>query len=434
MADNTFRFGITTSYISNRGPLFAAQEVVSNHIDAGGSIEDVRFSKDKTTLTSGSAVLIEKHHVTCLGETTKADNDTMIGHFGEGLKLAAVIALRNGGSCVVATPSFTATYFLKDEIPNLKVLHVRFTSRSSVKSGTEVRLCIPNSDLTEVKKRYLPDHLNYRLIKKQAISTDEEENKANVYCRGVFVCKGASSSYDWNLSCETNRDRTVPSAWSLHLSTCEIMSKNLADPASSYSLDYLFKPETPKDFELDALCSYGTSFCGIPTAALTSFHSVYGPKALVSSTVPARNEQAQAAGYRVIDLDNRLRPLAPFPEVDKVFDRAEHKEVPAPSWASDCTNILLTIMKPTPNESAAEAAEVDGLLTTLKWFTPGEEDKVTCFHKDGFLWLSTSLNHPVSAAAAALTMLSLMRTGQPSTSLAFVSAMFCEHVHLSLKK
>ena len=83
---------ITPTYVSHWSWWEGARELIQNAIDSGD--HDVNFIKDSICIDSyGGKLPIQS---LLLGKTSKEDDETKIGKYGEGMKLAFLCLLREG--------------------------------------------------------------------------------------------------------------------------------------------------------------------------------------------------------------------------------------------------------------------------------------------------------------------------------------------------
>lgn len=93
MSVKTYKLPMSASYVRHWGLSEAVRELLQNHIDSPES-GSLTWGKDSLSITNNDITIPPSALV--LGGTTKADNDQMIGAFGEGFKLALLVLVRLG--------------------------------------------------------------------------------------------------------------------------------------------------------------------------------------------------------------------------------------------------------------------------------------------------------------------------------------------------
>lgn len=135
----TVELPLSRNYIRDWGVKEAVRELIQNAIDSPTAME-YAFIGD--TLTIGNRDVTLDHKTLILGNTSKANDSSKIGNFGEGYKLALLVLAREGIPVTVRNGN-------QDWIPSF---------RHSDTYGDEV-LCI---DMFEVDT-YITDRLEFRI-------------------------------------------------------------------------------------------------------------------------------------------------------------------------------------------------------------------------------------------------------------------------------
>ena len=97
-----YELTVDSNYVQDWGIPQAIREFFQNSID--GETEDpsnksfFNYNEETQTLEIGNLKSVLNIESLLLGCTTKTDNESMVGQFGEGYKLATVVLLRNGKS------------------------------------------------------------------------------------------------------------------------------------------------------------------------------------------------------------------------------------------------------------------------------------------------------------------------------------------------
>ena len=93
-----YEIPISPNYVHNWGVQEAVRELLQNAIDADkcGYKKDVLYNKESNLLTIVSTGVTLPVSSLVLGCSTKDENESLIGKYGEGYKLALVVLLRKG--------------------------------------------------------------------------------------------------------------------------------------------------------------------------------------------------------------------------------------------------------------------------------------------------------------------------------------------------
>lgn len=192
----------------------ALREIIANALD---SMSKMRIYYRYNRTGGGMAVIendegeISKRHL-IIGGTTKKDDPNTIGTFGEGLKVGALILLRNGCGVEVESGDLKFTFNMgysdkfQDSIMQVEV------SQQPFRAGTKVKLQVTKADLEAAKQLFI----QYRQHKVLAVSDKcqiIQESETGIYLHGVCVHRFTSdkqSIFSYNLKqIKLNRDRTI---------------------------------------------------------------------------------------------------------------------------------------------------------------------------------------------------------------------------------
>ncbi len=150
-----------------------------------------------------------------IGESNKSENQ--IGKYGEGLKMAALVLLRNGYECIVHTNTFKATFLLVDNVTtSIKTLGVSIQEyseepRLAEEATFNVQITTPvNSFNTYTEQIIKPEDI---LHTREGYGSIVNKTKGDIYVGDLFVCNLKSFNYAYNLypkNISLDRDRKVP--------------------------------------------------------------------------------------------------------------------------------------------------------------------------------------------------------------------------------
>lgn len=215
-----YELPLVKNYVSSWTFTDAIRELLQNSLDSDSPF-DVEFDRNVLTISSVCSSLPVSSLL--LGATTKADDDSKIGNFGEGYKLAMLVLLRQGyevqlyNDGVLWIPSFKVS-----SIYGVETLHIEEITKGSYNfpNGVQFLICGVTGD-------------DYQLIKDSCLrlQTKEEigevinttygtillESKSKVYVNGLYVCDTQNRfSYDFRPEyIKLDRDRNSVDAWKM---------------------------------------------------------------------------------------------------------------------------------------------------------------------------------------------------------------------------
>src|SRR5699024_2315989 len=186
------------------------------------------YDEENETLRIGNKTSVLDVRTLLLGETTKKDNDNLIGQFGEGYKVATLVLAREGSNVVfynygnkeVWKPRFVnsrrygaevLTFFIEkkkfwESVPNNNlVIEIDNITKEQYEKIKE-----SNLHLQEVEK--------VREVKGKGRILEDEHLRGKVFVNGLFVCdyKDYKYGYDFEPSeLELDRDRKLVSDFDL---------------------------------------------------------------------------------------------------------------------------------------------------------------------------------------------------------------------------
>lgn len=223
---STLTLPITTTYVRDWNIPQIVRELIQNGMDS--EKEGFPLTVDAT---DGGKVKITNEGVTldratlCLGQTSKAGGG-FAGKFGEGYKLAILVALRNGIDVRVRTGDETWLFFLARDpsFGNAEVIKVKIAKAPSYVKRVTFQLDAGTNDALKAKLLLSMDAV--RLPKGvRKLTTDygslllDGAYQGCVYAHGLLVCRMADSDkmiYGYDLTgLDLNRDRSIPDMWSL---------------------------------------------------------------------------------------------------------------------------------------------------------------------------------------------------------------------------
>lgn len=238
--ETTIPLTIKTTYLPNWGMWEGLRELVQNARDA-----EIEFSAPMhiTHEKAFNRLVIENIgaklpiQALLLGHTTKHDNASLIGKFGEGLKLGILALVRAGTKIQIYNgdemwyPSIAHSAVFGENVlsftvkPNKSKLH-------SDRVRIEL-LGITEADWDSIKNRFL-------FIKENAPADDEQvitysgtmltsdRFRGHIYVKGILVQKDNQLRFGYDLKdCDLDRDRRMIETYNLQYHTRQIMMSAL---------------------------------------------------------------------------------------------------------------------------------------------------------------------------------------------------------------
>lgn len=196
---NSITLGLTANYCKGWTVVQAIREILANALDT--------HTKPVITWEAGVATVTDfgsgfHPNGLLIGETTKTTSD--IGQYGEGLKVGAMVLLRNGSWVIAESLGKRYTFKMEDSVIGTQVLTIYMDTCQTPKKGTVVRFACENEQLMQAKELFL------------AITPQERYDKQIIKHMGAIYVKGlltekvkAVCGYDISAKDAMNRDRTV---------------------------------------------------------------------------------------------------------------------------------------------------------------------------------------------------------------------------------
>lgn len=253
---------LSKDYVSDWGNWEAIREILQNAIDS--KEHKVEFLDDTMTVTSFDGVIDKKHLI--LGNSSKRDDDTKIGTYGEGFKLALLVLLRenkevkihNGSD--VWTPFFDQHIEIENECLNIEIekdiLDDNDNKVSFIISG------LSEEEILEIKEKslYEVDHEIQAEYNGSSCWYPDNAHKAKLYIGNLYVCdlnenfhlsynfapnilqldRDRKSVCTFNLSYEATRMITLSGNYDLLSELADVGAEDISDYYSFSSSTYYY--------------------------------------------------------------------------------------------------------------------------------------------------------------------------------------------------
>lgn len=260
----------------------AIREFISNAIDTKGKFNVVWFNGFAQIEDFGPG-LTEDSFI--IGESTR--DESQIGQFGEGIKMALLVILRDNRKAWIETNGFTvigAVSTLKKG--GAKVMKVRFIPNNK-KIGTNVFVECSEKELNEAKNLFL----ELSDLKKLDKNIYTPENRILICGLQTATMKNMLFSYNIEDKALTNRDRNIVDATKLEDNITKILSGTKKKTViKKYLTDFIDNPDAYE---------YKLKLKNLDTESWTTACESLYKKAAISSDIKS-DYNATAMGYRVL--------------------------------------------------------------------------------------------------------------------------------------
>ncbi|MDF2880262.1 MAG: hypothetical protein K0R54_819 [Clostridiaceae bacterium] len=210
--DKKIIFPISEGYVGQWTRKDAIKEFLANSLDAGDKIS-VTCSDGKVRISDNGVGIAKKHFVFGVSEK----NDTAIGKWGEGMKIACLVLARTQSPVKIETVGYTYEAKLeKNDDFGMKLLVVYYTKNLRTK-GTSIVFNATEKEIEEAKGMFI----QFKGVRNKKISTDIMdvyfENPGVVYSNGLETTKiNALFSYNIkNKEIVSSRDRNAVDTYKL---------------------------------------------------------------------------------------------------------------------------------------------------------------------------------------------------------------------------
>jgi len=273
----------------------------------GEKIEAVRFADDGVGFDEKNLELLH---------STKSEEKDSRGQFGEGLKMIAAAALREGLQPEMESLNWRARPIIKEESINdtrnqreLKTQRLcyqleKFDGEPII--GSRTTFWDPSRDfldeLIQVEDKVLELRDNYRPIAVSDSGEIVDRNSGRIFVKDIYVCsKNTLFSYNFN-DVETNRDRNAFASENIEPRirniVSELSNKNVAKTMLQMSI---LNPDAIESKLYDPQAKY-------PTVWLDAFYEAFGEDAVLDTgfQIP---ESLQSASMNKIKLPSSMTRL-----------------------------------------------------------------------------------------------------------------------------
>lgn len=196
---NTITLGVTANYCKDWTIEDAIREIIANALDASKKL-DISWNGGIATVRDYGKGF--KATGLLIGESTKTASD--IGQFGEGLKVGAMVLLRNGQRIVAESLGKRYVFTMESSIVGTPVLTIAISASTPFGKGTRVTFTCSEAELDSAKQRFL------KLSPRPMFEKDILDHAGAIYVQGLLT-DTVDSILGYNLHSKEcmNRDRTT---------------------------------------------------------------------------------------------------------------------------------------------------------------------------------------------------------------------------------
>lgn len=221
--EKIYQLPMTRDYISHWGLEEALRELLQNAIDHAKGEPELKFEDGTLTITSPMAYL--QPRTLLLGATTKAEDSSAIGHFGEGYKLALLVLTRLGHPVTVFNQDLLwVPKFAHSEEFGAEVLQVVSTKAEAPQNALSFKIYdLDPEHISSIRELclFLQTEEEIGEVIKTDAGTILLERPGELFVGGLYVCKtNLSFSYDFKPEfLQLDRDRQTVSSFDLQWAT-----------------------------------------------------------------------------------------------------------------------------------------------------------------------------------------------------------------------
>lgn len=276
-----YELSLTSNYVRDWDITDAVREFFQNALDqeTQNSENTAYYNYDATTetMTIGNRLSVLSAKSLLLGHTSKNDNDFTVGQFGEGYKIATLVALRTGH------PVTIYNYGKKEVWRPRMVKSRRYEGEQILTFFTEKHMftSVPHNNL-EITIENISEE-EYHLIVETNLHLQEERGPVNstlygdilreeryrgrIYVNGLFITQLEDLEFGYDIKpafIDLDRDRGMVKSFDVYWITSRmwgtIRGEDLVETVSRNLSDTKYLSHQPNTFTLDEANSAGVKF------------------------------------------------------------------------------------------------------------------------------------------------------------------------------
>lgn len=277
---------ISPNYVPNWTIVDAVRELFQNALDqekqCPGNDMEWSFEDGKLTVSNKKSVLTAQSLL--LGQTTKANDASTIGQFGEGYKIATLVLLRNDkqitfynyGAKEIWRPRFVKSRRFGTDILTFFIEKAGSFWAAPPNADLSIEVSgITAEEFDEIVQSNLHIRDDFKIIESTQYG-DAVDIPGKVFVNGLFVCNYEPYHYGYNFKpgvLKLDRDRKMASDFDLRWLASKVWSSTKTD---DIVLDLIEKDAADVAYINDV---YG-NLTYWREAAASKFREAYGPEAI----------------------------------------------------------------------------------------------------------------------------------------------------------
>ena len=249
----TINYFISSNYVKSWGVNEALREILQNFIDYGEYNYIIYPLTDKIEVVRlTNTWKVDDLNFLLIGESTKTEKER--GQFGEGLKLAALVLLREGYNMFIITDHYKIEFTLLEEIKGIKTLGARISTLSESDREKNKR-AFPFSVVIHAPISSFKTYLDSIIKPEDVIHYTEgfgsivNKSKGEIYVGGLYVCtlNYLNYAYDFHPSkIKLDRDRKVPQDFDVKWAASKIQETFKSFDLTGNSTDQIYSVIRPE--------------------------------------------------------------------------------------------------------------------------------------------------------------------------------------------
>lgn len=308
-------------YVANWGVWEVAREIYANALDADPN-NMMMSSPDTNTLVIRTTTLPNLAELFIVGCGVKTTEDDNIGQFGEGLKLAALVASKEDYcSLMLRLPNKTITFGF-EKMYGEDVLHA-YIYEASEFDGYEATLVMPTAGHV-MTGRIINGKKSYKIDKAKG-------SPSQIFCKGIWICNlpeefGARKLFSYNLNdIKINRDRSMVDTSVVHKEVGNLLIETMDEDLARTLIRH------EQSWESQICLYYSDKIKPEATRLLTqAVKNKYGDGVLLHTREDS-SENAIRQGYCVFDADYGLQKHLDLPLDTSIGSVADGLELIEPN-------------------------------------------------------------------------------------------------------
>lgn len=339
----TYELTLSSDYCSNWTIQDALRDLYQNAVDQGSHWVD--YDEEESKLYIGNSNSKIPPEFLLMGGGDKSNDNTKRGGFGEGFKIAFLVACREDYPLSVRNGDVEwEVYYEWSERFNSYTLNVY----EKPSSGNSVVICIGGID-KDIYEEFIDrtldlqddvdvlyeDHLGNQILGNQS---------GKLYCSGLYVCD-TQSPYGYNLHhtvLKLNRDRNRPADFDLNWETKNLWSRYTAENEDAVEplLDLIHKNKSEVKFLTISDVSNA-----VKSKAYEKIKEKYGADVIMASSENSK-EELKSLGYSNIKVVNGM--ISEIAMASKDYQIHLEESLPEESEERDLNDLLLSITEELP--------------------------------------------------------------------------------------